>query len=316
MKDAVPCAMTKTTCRFKRLGGFLAVCLLIVGSLYNLRLVHESQKNLVQLQNQFAHHNQKLAQLQQQLNAQQITVSELQTIDQNWILKESEYLVNLAQIRIHFLQDVPAALSQLIAAEQRLSRLNDPKLLAVRQQLAHDIGALRAHHAVDVQGIWLRLNALKDGMETLPLIVTADTASKTDAEVSAVNADQTMAAWRRTLVQSWQEIKSMVKIRHHDGAMLTPILGIMDRQRLQQTVLSLVEQAKWAVLNRNTMIYRQSLETLLQGLPLFLGITDQQLSSLAAEIRSLQQIDIAPPVPALTVTFTQSEVSSAQDIAR
>ncbi len=315
MKNAMPCTTTKAACRFKKLGIFLTVCLIIAWIVYSLQFARDLQNNLVQLQTQLIDQKQRAAQLQQQLNAQQDVVSGLQTVDQNWILKEAEYLVHLAQIRINFLQDVPTALSQLMAAEQRLGRLNDPRLLATRQQLAHDLGILRAYHSVDTQGIWLRLSALKDSMETLPLIVTPDT-SPVQELVPTANTEQIMVAWRRTLVQSWQEIKSMVKIRHHDEAMLTPILGIMDRQRLQQTVLSLLEQAKWAVLNRNVMIYQQSLEALLQGLPLFLGITEQQLSVLETEIRALQQLDIAPPIPMLTVTFTQPEVSETQDIAR
>ncbi len=314
MENAMPCTMTKTACRFKRLGILLTVCLIVTWIVYSLHFARDLQNDLVQLQTQLTDQKRQSAQLQQQLNTQQDIISGLQTVDQNWIFKEAEYLVHLAQMRINFLQDVPTALSQLMAAEQRLARLNDPKLLATRQQLAHDLGVLRAYHSVDTQGIWLRLSALKDSMATLPLIVSPDMAQA--QAVPIASTEQAMTAWRRTLVQSWREIKSMVKIRHHDEARLTPILGIMDRQRLQQTVLSLVEQAKWAVLNRNVMIYQQSLEALLQGLPLFLGMTDQQLSVLEAEIQSLQQLEIAPPAPLLTVTFSQSEVSEAQDIAR
>ena len=59
-------------------------------------------------------------------------------------------------------EDVDSAIALLGSADEVLRQLDDTDLLAAREAITRDLAALRAVPAVDVEGTWLRLQALAE----------------------------------------------------------------------------------------------------------------------------------------------------------
>ena len=89
-------------------------------------------------------------QVQQQLQEQQDSnARELEQLasanQQDWLLAEAEYLLRLANQRLHLERDWNSALSMLQAADNVLAETHNPRTKAVRAAIAKEIPALKAN---------------------------------------------------------------------------------------------------------------------------------------------------------------------------
>jgi uroporphyrin-3 C-methyltransferase len=124
-----------------------------------------------------------------------------------WQLAEVEYLLRIANHRILMERDVSAALRLLEAADAILLELDDFAVFQVRAALADEILALGNVRGNDVQGIYLRLEAIKGRMDDLPL----------DTPEYLRQATQTVPAEEVGIWQSlWAELSSYLKLRRFE----------------------------------------------------------------------------------------------------
>ena len=89
--------------------------------------------------------------------------------EREWKLAEVEYLLRVANHRLLMEQDVATASGLLQAADGILEALDDLVLHPVRAALADEMLALSRFEGADVQGLYLRLEALKRQLESLAL---------------------------------------------------------------------------------------------------------------------------------------------------
>lgn len=257
---------------------------------------------------QLAKAQQAMMQVQQQLQAQQdSTARELEQLasanQQDWLLAEAEYLLRLANQRLHLERDWNSALSMLQAADNVLAETHNPRIGGVRAAIAKEMLALKQIPAVDKEGAVLRLQALQDSIPKLPW----SRSQLGEAPVASVEApaDTSTEAWYQTF---WRKLKtalvSLVRVRERDTSNNAPLSP--DQQHyLQQNMHLMLEQAQVALLREEPSLYTHSLERVERWIKQYLLVDDAQTASVYSALQELKAWQVSPARPDISASLLQ-----------
>ena len=166
-----------------------------------------------------------------------------------WKLAEAEYLMRIANHRVLMEGDSAGALNLLLAADQILADLDDFALHTVRARMADEIIALKQVRRDDLQGIYLRLEALKTGVGRLPLLVP-------EMDAPAPPEAQELTVWQMMGAQ----LKDLIRIRDvRADESIKPLLAPDEFRYLELNLRLSIEQAQLATLKRQQDVFEQSL---------------------------------------------------------
>ena len=240
-----------------------------------LEAAREAQGKLSVLEN-------KIAESQSQQMALESLYQELSRSRDEWALAEIEQMLTLASQQLQLAGNVQAALLALRTAEGRLARSDRPQFGTLRRVLNRDIERLKAAPSVDITGMALRLDHLIAGVDGLPLHFD----ERTHAASAQTAPDGANPVWVRVLVEMWNEMKQLVRIRvmdEPDAALLAPSQSYFLRQNLQLRLLD----ARQALLARNPVRFRADLEIAGTWIGRYY---DTRAKSTAAALASLKQL--------------------------
>ena len=225
-------------------------------------------------------------QQQEALDALQNKVLDLDDKRPNdWMLAESEYLVRMAGRKLWLEHDIVSAITLLGNADERIKALNDPSLMPIRKALAEDIAQLKGMPRVDREGLTLKLAALSDQIELLPLSTVSMPQAKAepDQAVSA-NPDE----WESNLKKNWVKFtENFITIRRRDGAveaLLSPQQEIFLRENLKTKLL----QAQLAVYREQQALYTDSLEKAQRWLTQYFDTDNSATQYMQSELDKLK----------------------------
>ena len=225
-------------------------------------------------------------QQQEALDALQHKVLDLDDKRPNdWMLAESEYLVRMAGRKLWLEHDIVSAITLLGNADERIKALNDPSLMPIRKALAEDIAQLKGMPRVDREGLTLKLAALSDQIELLPLSTVSMPQAKAepDQAVSA-NPDE----WESNLKKNWVKFtENFITIRRRDGAveaLLSPQQEIFLRENLKTKLL----QAQLAVYREQQALYTDSLEKAQRWLTQYFDADNSATQYMQSELDKLK----------------------------
>lgn len=225
-------------------------------------------------------------QLQEALDALQHKVLDLDDKRPNdWMLAESEYLVRMAGRKLWLEHDIVSAITLLGNADERIKALNDPSLMPIRKALAEDIAKLKGMPRVDREGLTLKLAALSDQIELLPLSTVSmpEAKAEPDQAVSA-NPDE----WESNLKKNWVKFtENFITIRRRDGAveaLLSPQQEIFLRENLKTKLL----QAQLAVYREQQALYTDSLEKAQRWLTQYFDVDNSATQYMQSELDKLK----------------------------
>lgn len=212
----------------------------------------------------------------------------------DWILAESEYLVRMAGRKLWLEHDLVSAITLLGNADERIAALNDPSLMPIRKALAEDIAKLKGMPHIDREGLTLKLAALSDQIELLPLSTVSmpEAKAEPDQAVSA-NPDE----WESNLKKNWVKFtENFVTIRRRDGAveaLLSPQQEIFLRENLKTKLL----QAQLSVYREQQALYEDSLDKAQRWLTQYFDTDNSATRYMQGEIDKLkgEQIQIDYP---------------------
>ncbi|MEN9584738.1 MAG: uroporphyrin-III C-methyltransferase [Pseudomonadota bacterium] len=200
---------------------------------------------------------------QQQLLQDELKDLQSRVLDLNdkrpndWMLAEAEYLVRMAGRKLWLEHDLISAITLLGNADERIKALNDPSLMPIRKALAADIAQLKGMPRIDREGLTLKLAALSDQIELLPLSTVNMPEAKIEPDQAvSTNPDE----WQSNLKKNWLKFtENFITIRRRDGgveALLSPQQEIFLRENLKTKLL----QAQFAVYREQQALYDDSLE--------------------------------------------------------
>jgi uroporphyrin-3 C-methyltransferase len=211
-----------------------------------------------------------------------------------WQLAEAQYLLRIANHRLLMERDVPSALRLLKAADQILMELDDFSLHTVRARLADEILALGNVEGVDVQGLFLRLEALKGELDQLPLRLPeylVDDQAQPDPQKGfwAVLGD---------------EFSNYLQLRRFDGS-VKPLLAPEEAVYLELNLRLMLERAQLAALRREQLIYQESLTTAQEWIEAYLDLEERPVRRMIDELSSLSDLTLDRPLPDISGSLNE-----------
>jgi len=232
------------------------------------------------------------------------------TSREDWVLAEAEYLLRLANQRLLVERATQGAAALLLSVDAILRDIDYVDLLPVRDALGREMLALKVAGHVDREGLFLRLSALANQLQTLPLIVSA-TAGE---QVAAPLANTSQATGENLSFQAsigrnfWQAVGSFsdyIRITHEEDS-VEPILSPEYHFYIKQNARLMVERAQLALMREEQSIFKGSLEQAEFWLNKFYR-QNLQKEHLAAELAALQEEVITQDLP---------DISGSQELLR
>lgn len=218
----------------------------------------------------------------------------------DWLLAEARYLLRLASQRLLVERGTEGAQALLVSADGILQSLSDRDIQTVRDAIASDLIALKLAKKVDREGIYARLNALKLKIQSLsiaPARIDPTTVAKTSSQTLESDPDKT---WYQKIWDSIRGAFSGFLTAHVQVSSLDqqPQLLIAKQQRLQliNGLQLMLEQAQFAMLHEEEMIYKNSLQQASNWWRKhFLPYAEYEVIQI--ELQALQELPIVQEIP-------------------
>jgi uroporphyrin-3 C-methyltransferase len=210
-----------------------------------------------------------------------------------WLQAEAEYFLNIANAELQLVADVARAMQALELADARLRQIDEPGLNDVRAAIAVELGALREVPGVDRAGISLRLAALAQRVDSLPLPQPAP--GRFDAGGPA-RPDDAAPGFERAWATLRQALSNMVSVRRDDTPVV-PQLAPQEAFVLRRNLELQIENARLAMLQREPALFRDHLQSATGWLEAWFDVTDPGVAGFHETLAELAAVDIAPPLP-------------------
>jgi uroporphyrin-3 C-methyltransferase len=175
----------------------------------------------------------------------------------DWLLAEADYLVRMAGRKLWLEHDVKTAMMMLQSADSRIQDLDDPSLLPLRAKLAEDLQALQQVNQVSTSTIALALGAMFKQVDNLPLAYF----KKPETEVLDESVTGSIDDWRANLARNWREATKNFFSYKKVTSEIKPFMSEQQRWLSKEQLKFSLMQAQVAVLQENSTLYQQSLQT-------------------------------------------------------
>jgi len=191
-------------------------------------------------------------------NTLQTTLKEYTNLSDDWRLLKARHLLELAVLNAHWSTDKDATVAMLREADAFLAPIHNPKLLPVREGLAQDITEQLSNPTTDVTALLTRLDAIQAKTWNLPIKpLPLETSSESLPEENT-NKPNRMASVINFL-------KNLVVI-HYNPDKLEPKPTLAYEAMLRATVRLNLQEAQWAILERNDAVYHVALTQAMSSL--------------------------------------------------
>lgn len=222
------------------------------------------------------------------------------------MVADAEYLLSIANQKLHLVGDVKSVLAAMEAADQRLHDSGDPAVFKVREALAEEIDTLKKMNAPDVVGISSKLLTLEKKVKNVPLFLPhADAAKEHAAKPEADSKPESGSEGEAQdpLDSALKDLKGLVTVRRTDRpieAVLTPA----EAEGIRQILLLKLEATRAALLRGDESLYKDSLTSASEWLKEHFEPDAPETQELQGEFNALQSQSIAVPFPDISKSLS------------
>lgn len=214
----------------------------------------------------------------------------------DWMLKEIEHFILLAERRVSLLGDAKGALSLLQEADNIARDLDEPAARPLREALARDTHDLKiaAETSVDIDGIFLRLSQL---VERIPKLNIPRYELMQEEPVTTADGTPPEEGWQLFWHRFVDFMESLVRYQKHEKQ--KPILLTSQRDYMAQSIMLLLEQGQLALLRGDNNAYHLSLTEARDRIDHFKQLQDRESKLFISELDELRAIKLQPLLPTL-----------------
>ncbi len=212
---------------------------------------------------------------------------------------ELEYLVHLANIRLQTMGDVKATIQLLTLAQTKIQTLNDLSLSPLSEAIAKDLITLQQAPQPNLEDLWMQGSAIIDQIATLSPQMLATSPSTTVPILEKKAPSDRLHLWKQRFLESLESMKDFIKIRHSEKP-LEPILSETQKSLIQENLRSLLEQMRFAILNREDKIFQKILVESQQWMSRYYDQTDPIVKNIRQKLTELSAIQLRPELPLIT----------------
>ena len=223
-----------------------------------------------------------------------------------WRLLEAEYLLAMAVRKLRYEQDVTAAGELYELADSALVNSGSPDIYPLRQSLARELASLRAVELPDTDSLFLRLDILLAQAETLvgaaapAQLRRQEYEQRREAVSSAASATQ--SEWSMTaLTADTLEFLRSVFVWRATSEPAQQVFAV-GSEGAQRWVL-ILEQAKLALLAKDSLLFSRLVSTAEQWLTAQSGVDESQREAAMVELSALRGVELNPALPPVGETL-------------
>jgi len=212
----------------------------------------------------------------------------------DWLVADAEYLLTVANQRLHLMADINTTRMALEAADQRLRESGDTAAFKVREQIAKEISALEMVALPDIVGVYSALQTLKQDVNTLAVLLpyagkplteskqVHDHAQKQDAEHGVLNS-------------ALHLLEGYVTVKHSDQP-VTEIITEEEVEFIRQQLHVKIEMIKIALVQQNDALYRTNIADAIEWINSNFTMNTNSKSFLS-ELNRLNTIQLRTQLP-------------------
>lgn len=275
--------------------------------------VTSDQTRLTNLQNSVEALQQSAQKSQDLVGQQEQLINEWRAVQkgdlEKWYAAEAQYLVKLANDHLQFTHNLSLAITLLKSADQVLQKIQSPNLIEIRKSLATDLAKLESVQQVDVTAIYLRLVALNNQVDQLPLPVNPLQENKASATIQTEPTE--LPWWKAGLQRTWQALRQIVIVRYN-GSNTLPLVLPEEKAFLYQNLHAQLEEAMWGALHRNTNVYQASLARATSWAQQYFVQEAPVTKTLLQTLQTLHAMNLQPSTENLAATLTLFDTYFAQ----
>lgn len=218
-----------------------------------------------------------------------------------WRVSEVEYLLTVANHRLMLERDVQTATTALQDADSRLRVIADPGLIPVREKISQEINQLKSVALPDIPGMAAQLSSVIEGVSTLPfvqknLMLESKSTSETEKEFKGVG---------NFIKTVWQDlVDGLFKVQRSDQP-IEPLLPPEEKLYLVYNLELKLEQARIALLNQETALFRTNLEDVEQWVGNYFDQESAPVINLLQTVAQLKQMELRPALPDISASLRE-----------
>lgn len=243
---------------------------------------------------------------------------------QDWLLLKARYYLELAQINAHWMDNSNDKSTEVLLqqADITLGQMNAAELFKIRQIIAKELLQLKTASHLDMPGLLSQLDALQTSIGQLHLQKTlslqADLVNSAD---KASTTGPTVSNWKTQFNNSLDILGKLVVVRRSDEE-IKPLLSPIFESLLKESLRINIQEAQWAIINRNPVAYqlalKQAIGTLQRGFSKQLSNTStliQQLKDLEKINLVAEKIEVGQALPLINELLEQRQLANPEEKA-
>jgi uncharacterized protein HemX len=219
---------------------------------------------------------------------------QLSRIHSDVLIADAEYLLSVANQKLHLTGDVKSVLEAMQAADQRLREAGDPSVFKVREALAEEIDRLEAFQAPDVVGLSARLLAIEAKTRELPLFLPHPDMAKEPRETPKAKAAEAQAG--NAADSPLEQLKELVTVRRADRplhAVLTP----QEAFGLREILLLKLEMTRASLLRGDDALFHGNLESATAWLNENFDRESSAFKDIAGDLKAMAGVQLKTAFP-------------------
>lgn len=255
-----------------------------------------------QLRNEQQSQQQTLDALQNSLDQTRDELAEIAARDaiddkelrMRWTLAEIEHLLDLANQRALLARDTKGARQALQLADEQIRELGDYRLQPLREQIADEMLALDSVAKLDTGGMAADLRSALKSVNQLRVVKGPRQQSEKTQTDAGSNDLGSVAGWQNAAGNIWEQIRSLVVIRHQEDASAA-VLVPEQRYFLYQNLRLQLETARYALLSGNNALFSDSITVAVDWLnTYFVGDKRDAMLALLDDLND-EDVDVSIP---------------------
>ncbi len=236
-----------------------------------------------------------------------------QTRDEQWLYAEAEHLLRLANQKLQLERDSNSAAMLVSSADALLRDIQHTPVLALRQNLAEDLRALRAVTEPDIAGAYVRIAALAEAVEELSLVSSLRDAYQAQLANSSVTASAVPSApaLENGVLDAGLALLGSIFVWREWEQAPAEMLPPQQDYYIKQNLRLLLEQSQLALLMRQESLFHETLRRSQAWLNQYQLEDSVQGRVMLQEIEKLMLMKLQAEVPDISASLRMLQQSGA-----
>jgi uroporphyrin-III C-methyltransferase len=233
----------------------------------------------------------RLAEIQNQRLAVESLYLELTRNRDERVLAEVEQILLIASQQLQLAGNVKAALIALEAADSRLQRADSAQFTSLRRVIRRDTERLKSMPYVDVVGMSLRLDALGQAVDGLPLA-----AYRRPVEEESTTGEPGESAPVRLAREVWHDIRNLIRIQRSEREevpLMSPSQVFFLRENLRMRLMS----ARVALLAHDGDSFKADTRDVVDWLQRYFDASDRRVAQALTMLKQMSATEVSVEVP-------------------